>query len=131
MADDGDLERAVSRLQHDVGGECPMVRLLDTLSGKWSFPILYALIQAAGPVRFRDLQRRVSPITQKELTRSLRRFEALGLVKREIFPEVPPRVEYGISDYGRTLREPLAALAEWSLAKGRPLFEAGARSGSE
>jgi Predicted transcriptional regulators len=123
------LEAAVNRLQQDIGGECPMVRLLDTLSGKWSFPILYALILASGPVRFRELQRRVHPITQKELTKHLRSFEALGLVRREIYPEVPPRVEYAISDYGRTLRAPLSALAEWSITEGKPLFDAKARRG--
>jgi DNA-binding HxlR family transcriptional regulator len=128
MDSSDDLETAVVRLQHDVGGGCPMVRLLDTLSGKWSFPILYALIQAGEPVRFRELQRRVHPITQKELTKHLRNFETLGLVRREIFPEVPPRVEYAISDFGRTLRAPLSALAEWSVAEGKPLFDARVRS---
>ena len=123
------LEESIERLQQDVGGGCPMVRLLDTLSGKWSFPILYALIQAKSPVRFRELQRRVHPITQKELTKHLRSFEMLGLVQREIYAEVPPRVEYAISDYGRTLRRPLSELAKWSLTEGKPLFDAKARCG--
>jgi len=118
------LDTTVTALVQHVGGECPMVRLLDTLSGKWSFPILYALIQTRDPVRFRELQRRVGRITQKELTKHLRSFETLGLVTRTIFPEVPPRVEYAISDYGRTLRAPLSALARWSLTQGKPLFDA-------
>ncbi len=116
----------VHMLERDVGGECPMVRLLDTLSGKWSFPILYSLIQADAPIRFRELQRRVRPITQKELTKHLRSFEMLGLVRRTIYAEVPARVEYSISDYGKTLSTPLAALARWSIERGRPLFDAKA-----
>ena len=116
----------VHMLERDVGGECPMVRLLDTLSGKWSFPILYSLIQADAPIRFRELQRRVRPIMQKELTKHLRSFEMLGLVRRTIYAEVPARVEYSISDYGKTLSTPLAALARWSIERGRPLFDAKA-----
>jgi DNA-binding HxlR family transcriptional regulator len=125
-ASGSDLTAVVHMLERDVGGECPMVRLLDTLSGKWSFPILYSLIQADAPIRFRELQRRVRPITQKELTKHLRSFEMLGLVRRTIYAEVPARVEYSISDYGKTLSTPLAALARWSIERGRPLFDAKA-----
>lgn len=94
-------------------GECPMVQLLVLLAGKWSFPVLYRLILQKRPVRFSELQRLVGRITQKELTKHLRQFEALGLVQREVFPEVPPRVEYVITDFGRSLKPPLDALAQW------------------
>jgi DNA-binding HxlR family transcriptional regulator len=126
-----DLTAVVRALERDVGGECPMVRLLDTLSGKWSFPILYSLIQADSAVRFRELQRRVQPITQKELTKHLRSFEMLGLVRRTIYAEVPARVEYAITDYGKTLSTPLAALAQWSIESGKPLFDAKANIGAK
>lgn len=93
--------------------ECPMVQLLDLLSGKWSFPILYRLILRESPIRFSELQRDVGRITQKELTKNLRSFEAVGLVRREVFPEVPPRVEYRITHFGLSLKGPLDALAGW------------------
>lgn len=114
---------AISRPQ----AECPMVQLLSTLTGKWALPILYRLILFAGPVRFGELQRSIKGITQKELTKHLRHFEALELVTRTVYPEVPPRVEYHITDYGKTLETPLAELAHWSAAFGAPLFAARQR----
>ena len=61
-----------------VAAFCPMAVLLETLAGKWSLPILFRLIGAARPARFSELQRDIAPITQKELTKYLRQFEALG-----------------------------------------------------
>lgn len=75
--------------------------------GKWAIPILYRLMVIDGPIRFSELQRAVAPIAQKELTRQLRQFEQCGLVTRQVFPEVPPRVEYQITPLGKTLRPTL------------------------
>ncbi len=103
---------------------CPMAVLLETLSGKWSLPILFRLIRADRPARFGELQRDIAPITQKELTKYLRQFEALGLVTRTVYAEVPPRVDYAITEYGRTLKEPLGHLMRWAETKGKVLFDA-------
>lgn len=92
---------------------CPMVSFVQLISGKWAIPILYRLIVIDTPVRFSSLQRAVSPITQKELTRQLRSFEQRNLVKRTVYPEVPPRVEYEITALGKTLRPTLDSLACW------------------
>lgn len=92
---------------------CPMVRFVDLVSGKWAIPILYRLILIDAPVRFSELQRAVAPITQKELTKQLRAFEQKGLVRRQVFAEVPPRVEYEVTGIGKTLRKPLKSLASW------------------
>ena len=92
---------------------CSMVRFVDLIAGKWAIPILYRLILFGEAVRFSDLQRALAPITQKELTRQLRAFEASGLVSRTVYAEVPPRVEYRITALGATLHEPLAGLAQW------------------
>ncbi|MFG1343269.1 helix-turn-helix domain-containing protein [Xanthobacter autotrophicus DSM 431] len=119
---------AIDTLSEVTPVYCPMVELLDTLAGKWAFPILLKLIVADGPIRFGALQRRLGSITQKELTKQLRLYESYGLVTRQIFPEIPPRVEYEISDYGRTLKDPLLALAQWSATKGEVLFLARART---
>jgi DNA-binding HxlR family transcriptional regulator len=110
----------------DMDGDCtcPMVLLLDTLAGRWSFPVLYRLIIQDGPIRFGELQRAIGRITQKELTKHLREFESLGLVTRTVYAEVPPRVEYQITDYGKSLRTPLASLAQWSARHGAPLYKA-------
>lgn len=92
---------------------CPMVTFVNLISGKWAIPILYRLIILAEPVRFSELQRAVAPITQKELTRQLRLFEQRGLVNRTVYAEVPPRVEYQITELGQSLRPTLDSLAQW------------------
>lgn len=93
---------------------CPVARFGQIMAGKWSVPVIYRLILADGPVRFNTLQRILSPISQKELSRHLRHFESLGMVSRQVYAEVPPRVEYMATDFGRTLREPIESLARWS-----------------
>ena len=95
---------------------CPVDTLMRVLGGKWCIPVLYTLHTAEGPVRFMELQRRVGRVTQKELTKTLRHFEELGMVRRTIYPEVPPRVEYVATDLGRSVQKPLRAMAEWGLA---------------
>ena len=94
---------------------CPMVSFVNLIAGKWAIPILYRLILLGEPVRFSELQRAVTPITQKELTRQLRQFEARGLVNRKVYAEVPPRVEYQITELGKSLRPTLDSLAEWMI----------------
>ena len=96
-----------------AGDPCPMVGFVNLVAGKWAIPILYRLILIDTPIRFSELQRAVAPIAQKELTRQLRQFEQRGLVTRQVFPEVPPRVEYQITPLGKTLRPTLDSLANW------------------
>jgi len=95
-------------------GPCPMGKLIELLSGRWAFPVLYQLLQAQGPIRFGQLQRSVGNVTQKELTKTLRAFEERGLVRRKVFAEVPPRVEYRLTSLGASLGEPLCGLARWA-----------------
>jgi DNA-binding HxlR family transcriptional regulator len=103
------------------GERCPMVEFVNLISGKWAIPILYRLIIENRPVRFGELQRAVEPITQKELTRHLRMFEQQGLVQRTVYLEMPPRVEYAITDLGRTLKPTLDSLAGWMLSHGKAI----------
>jgi DNA-binding HxlR family transcriptional regulator len=93
-----------------------MGRLLELLSGRWAFPVLYQLLRAEGPIRFGQLQRSVGRVTQKELTKTLRVFEERGLVRRKVYAEIPPRVEYRLTSLGASLSEPLCGLARWSEA---------------
>lgn len=97
---------------------CPMVEFVNLIAGKWAIPILYRLIVENRPVRFGELQRAAEPITQKELTRHLRMFEQQGLVKRTVFMEMPPRVEYNVTTLGQTLKPTLDSLAAWMSAHG-------------
>jgi DNA-binding HxlR family transcriptional regulator len=107
-------ESSHSSHKETCDGECPIGRLIELLSGRWAFPVLYQLLQAEGPIRFGQLQRSVGSVTQKELTKTLRVFEERGLVKRKIYAEVPPRVEYRLTALGASLREPLCGMARWA-----------------
>lgn len=100
---------------------CPMTQFVNLISGKWAIPILYRLIVFNPPVRFGDLLRAAAPITQKELTKQLRLFEQRGLVTRTVYPEIPPRVEYQITELGLTLQDALSPLAAWMSEYGDQL----------
>ena len=81
---------------------CPIRNILSRIGDKWSMLVLYTL-ETDEAKRFKELQRNIPDISQKMLTATLRMLEADGLVKREAFAEVPPRVEYSLSDKGKTL----------------------------
>ncbi len=110
------MKKTVSSMEASV--RCPMVDFVNLIAGKWAIPILYRLIVEDQPMRFGTLQRAASPITQKELTRHLRLFEEQGLVKRAVYPEMPPRVEYEITMLGKTLKPTLDSLAGWMTTHG-------------
>lgn len=92
---------------------CPTRRILDRIGDRWTVLVIGAL--GDGSVRFSGLRRRIEGISQKMLTQTLRGLERDGLVRRTVYPEVPVRVEYALTDAGRTLREPLHALEQWSI----------------
>ncbi|MEU2549939.1 helix-turn-helix domain-containing protein [Streptomyces roseolus] len=92
---------------------CPIAPVVDLVFSRWTTPILWAL-HAHGVQRFVELHRNIGTITPKVLTQRLRRMERDGLVLRTYHPEVPPRVEYEISDLGRSLAPLFASLADWS-----------------
>ncbi|MFI5300757.1 MAG: winged helix-turn-helix transcriptional regulator, partial [Polyangiales bacterium] len=97
---------------------CPVDQALDLVASKWAAFIVFQLHEHQ-VIRFRELQRAIGKITQKELTKQLRKLERFGLVHREIFAEVPPRVEYRLTPLGRTLVGPLTTLSQWSSQYGK------------
>ena len=92
---------------------CPTRRVLDRIGDRWTVLTVGALRDEE--VRFSELRRRIDGISQKMLTQTLRGLERDGLVRRTVYPEVPVRVEYALTEAGCTLREPLRALEEWSI----------------
>ncbi|WUH51137.1 helix-turn-helix transcriptional regulator [Streptomyces sp. NBC_00443] len=92
---------------------CPVSPVVDIVFSRWTTPILWTLHEF-GRQRFVELQRNIRTITPKVLTQRLRQMERDGLVVRTYYPEVPPRVEYEISELGRSLAPIFAHLAEWS-----------------
>ena len=92
---------------------CPSRRLLDRIGDRWTVLVVGTL--ASGPRRFSEIRRRIQGISQKMLTQTLRALERDGLVTRTVHAEVPPRVVYELTEAGRTLQEPLAALQAWAV----------------
>jgi len=90
-----------------------MVReILDLVGDKWTLYIIATLKD--GPVRFNELRRQIDGISQRMLTINLRGLERDGLVKRTLFPTIPPRVDYELTEVGRTLLAPVMALVIWA-----------------
>ncbi|MEU1680078.1 helix-turn-helix domain-containing protein [Micromonospora zamorensis] len=87
--------------------------ILNRIGDKWSLLVVATL--DGERMRFSELQQRIPGVSQRMLTRTLRHLERDGLVSRHVFAEVPPRVEYQLTDTGRTLIEPAVTLAEWAV----------------
>ena len=90
---------------------CPVEAALEVIGGKWKGVTLYHLLD--GVMRFNALQRAVGGVTQRMLTKQLRELEAAGLVHRQIYPVIPPKVEYSLTEKGQTLAPILLALKDW------------------
>jgi len=105
---------------------CRAREMLVRVADKWSMYVIHVLADA-GTLRFSELRRRVDGVSQRMLTVTLRGLERDGLVKRRIFPEVPPRVEYELTPLGSTLRDIVHELIEWSGAHLEEVDSARAR----
>jgi len=92
---------------------CPIEAAAEVIGGKWKARILFQL--QGGMKRFNELKRRLPGITQRMLTKQLRELEADQIVYRNIFPEIPPKVEYSLTEFGKTLVPSLKALQDWGL----------------
>jgi DNA-binding HxlR family transcriptional regulator len=92
---------------------CPIASAVDVIFSRWTTPILWQL-NSHGRQRFSDLRDLVDGITAKVLTQRLRQLERDGLVARTMYAEIPPRVEYEITDLGRSLAPVFCALVDWS-----------------
>lgn len=99
--------------------ECPCETALRYIGGAWKVLIVWHLT-FKGRHRHAELKRRLAGITTKILTQQLREMERDGLVQRQVFPEVPPRVEYELTSLGKTLRPILDVMYEWGQEHGQP-----------
>jgi DNA-binding HxlR family transcriptional regulator len=104
------------------GSDCRAVAsVLSRVGDKWSVLVIMLLID--GPRRFNELKRMIGGISQRMLTLTLRGLERDGLVTRTVFPTIPPRVDYELTDLGRGLAQPVKALGQW-VFEHRPEIEA-------
>jgi len=113
------MSKDVLELPLDVTATRP---ILEHIANKWTVLILSVL--CTQPARFNDLKRRLDGITHKALSDALKRLERNGLISRKVLPTRPIGVEYTITDLGCSLREPFAALYNWSLTNGSALERA-------
>ncbi|MFH8469165.1 winged helix-turn-helix transcriptional regulator [Streptomyces sp. NPDC017991] len=99
---------------------------IEIISSKWAVVTLFALTD--GPLRHGELVELIGGVSRKVLTQTLRRLQDNGLIERRAYAEAPPRVEYGLTELGRTLEEPIRRLTEWARANGEAVvaFHEGA-----
>ncbi|SKC38312.1 winged helix-turn-helix transcriptional regulator [Maledivibacter halophilus] len=102
----------MSKIQ-DKTYQCPLELSIDLIGGKWKSIILWQLREKI--LRFSQLKRRLPGITQKMLTQQLRELEADGLINRKVYPQVPPKVEYSLTEYGKTVLPILRLMFKWGI----------------
>jgi len=93
---------------------CPIRYAIDVVGGKWKLPII-CMLASGLPTRYSSIKRKLMGVTNMMLSQSLKELEASGLVHRKQYNEVPPRVEYTLTDKGKSIIPPLKKLAEWSV----------------
>lgn len=102
-------------IKETVFTDCPIRNVLARISGKWSLLVLYTLDRKGmSPMRFNQLRRAIPDISQKVLTTTLRTLETDGLICRKVFAEVPPRVEYSLTERALTLIPLVDSLINWA-----------------
>lgn len=127
----GNTVRTTPRRDVPPESACPISPVVDLVFSRWTTPILWVLHEY-GRQRFVELERRITSISPKVLTQRLRQMERDGLVVRTYYAEVPPRVEYEISDLGLSLAPLFATIAEWSpnleaVERARQAYDARAK----
>lgn len=99
-------------------GYCKAAPMLEWLGNKWALAVLVKIAENE-PVRFNELYRTIPSVSEKVLAQVLKQLTTDGLISRQLFPDVPPKVEYSVTDFGKTLLPHVYALMEW----GRENFE--------
>src|SRR5450755_1356103 len=106
------VSMAKEAVTEGVDFHCPVEATLDVIGGKWKVVILFHLTHE-GTHRFAELRRRIPGVSERMLTQQLRELEEDGIVHRKVYPEVPPKVEYSLTEYGKTLRPITEVMCEW------------------
>ena len=109
------------RSKEDILPECPVATTVSLIGSKWKLLIMRNLL--GRPWRFNELQKSIDGISQKALTEALRSMEADGIVIRKAYPEVPPRVEYSLTELGESMRPIIKAMENWGTAYKEHTFK--------
>jgi len=103
-------ELVMNYMKHN---SCPVAATMSQIGGKWKPIIMYLIVHDVN--RFGEMLRMIEGISKKMLTKHLRELEADGLINRKVYAEVPPRVEYSVSEKGKSIRPIIIAMREWGL----------------
>ena len=114
--------RAAVAAGHDPNNCTVVSDVLARIGDKWT--VLVVMLLQNGPRRFNELKRMIGGISQRMLTLTLRGLERDGLVTRTVYPTIPPRVDYALTDLGRSLGEPVRQLGAWANANAATIMEA-------
>ena len=91
--------------------DCPITKTAEVLGGKWSLPIIFSLIKETK--RVKELERQIEGINTRMLVKELKQLENNGIVVRKVYPEIPPKVEYSLTEKGRALKNVLIEMRNW------------------
>ena len=111
-----------SEIRDALYPNCPIRNVLSRVGDKWSMLVLFTL-ESNDNQRFKELQRNIPDISQKMLTATLKMLEAGGLIRREVFPELPPRVEYSLTKKGKSLLPLIDNLLSWASENMEDIIE--------
>jgi DNA-binding HxlR family transcriptional regulator len=109
----------------DLSARCPIRDVLDRLGDRWTLLVLMELQE--GTLRFSALKKRIEDISQRMLAQTLRQLEKDGLVSRKVYPTIPPKVEYALTELGLSILKPVGQLIEWASDNHQAVREARAR----
>ncbi|WP_432841631.1 winged helix-turn-helix transcriptional regulator [Dactylosporangium sp. CA-092794] len=123
------VEREPAAPIGEPAAPCPVREVLERVSGKWSIQIVIAA--APGPIRFTELERAIEGISRRMLTLTLRSLERDGLIERTVYPTVPPKVVYTLTDPARELYESFLQLMEWAERNRAQITQARRRYDTE
>ncbi|HWQ42506.1 MAG TPA: helix-turn-helix domain-containing protein [Desulfosporosinus sp.] len=105
-------EKVIDKTDSEENLLCPIRYTIDIVGGKWKLPII-CMLAGGLPIRYSSIKRKLTGITNMMLAQSLKELEASGIVHREQYNEIPPRVEYTLTAKGKSIISPLVKLAEW------------------
>ncbi len=114
--------------KQEVVANCPIRNVLDRVGDKWSILVIM-MLGDHGTLRFNELNAHIGTISQKMLTVTLKTLEADGLITRTLYPQIPPRVEYTLTDRGRSLLPTVALLSDWASANMPAILASRAQYG--